>query len=101
MPVSSPVFKPIVNIGAQNITISEVTTVLGKATISLPDLTKSITLRARTACILKLSDTLGGQYITILPKCVLVLEGLEITGKILYIESNVSVVVIETLITHG
>ena len=101
MAVSSPTFKPIVSVGALNITILEETTVLGLASITLPAITKSITLRSRTPCSLRVSDSLGGQYFTIKPYCVLDIENVDLTGKILYIESSISITTIEALITHG
>jgi hypothetical protein len=101
MPVSSPTFKPIISVGALQITIQEATTVLNQTTIALPALTKSFILRSRTPCSIKISDSLGGQYITVKPYCTFELENLEITGKILYIESSIPVTTIEVLITHG
>lgn len=80
MAVSSPTFKPIVATGAIDITIVESTTVLGQTSLTLPDATKSLVIRSRIPTELKLSTTLGGQYITIKPHCVLRLDGLEITG---------------------
>ena len=101
MAVSSPTFKPIVATGAIDITIVESATVLGQTSITLPDATKSLVIRSRIPTELKLSTTLGGQYITIKPHCVLRLDGLEISGKILYIESMTPITTIEALITHG
>ena len=101
MPISSPSFRPIVSVGATQFKIQEDITVLGKCQVILPDLTKSFTLRSRTPCILKVSDSDGGQYITVKTNCCLAIDNLEFTGKILYIESSISVTMIETLITHG
>lgn len=101
MAISSPTYKPIVNVGALNFKVQEDVTVLGLTQVALPDNTKSFTLRSRIPSELKVSDSLGGPYITIKEKAVLSLNNLEFTGKILYIESSVSVTTIETLITHG
>lgn len=101
MAVSSPTFKPIVSIGALDISIIETVTVLGEATITLPTLAKSLVIRSRLPSELRVSTSLGGQYITIRPYCTLNLDGLEISGKILYISSTVPVTTIEALITHG
>ena len=101
MALTSPTFKPIVSVGALNFSVIEEPTVLGKCQINLPDGTKSFTLRSRSLCTLKVSDSLSGPYITIKPNCCLALDNLEFTGKILYIESSISVTTIETLITHG
>jgi hypothetical protein len=101
MAVSSPSYKPIVSIGATQFTVQEDATVLGECQVALPDLTKSFTLRSRTPCELRISDSIGGQYITVKPNACLALDNLEFTGKILYIESSIPVTIIETLITHG
>ena len=103
MAVSSPTFKPVVSIGAVNITIVNTLTdnLTGKAQIALPDLTKSLTIRSRIKCELKISTIENGDYITLKPHCTLRLDGLEINGKILYIESTGSITTIEALITHG
>lgn len=101
MPISSPTFKPKVSIGSVDITIIESTTIAGQTTITLPVLTNSIVIRSRIVTELKLSTSLGGAYMTIKPYCTLRLDGLEINGKILYIESSVSITTIEALITHG
>lgn len=101
MPVSSPSFKPIIATGATSLRTQEDVTVLGQAQVILPDNTKSLILRSRTPCELKISESIGGPYITIKSRCVLYLDNLEFTGKILYIESSISVTTIETLITHG
>jgi hypothetical protein len=58
-------------------------------------------LRSRLKTELKVSMSLGGAFLTIKPYCTLRLDGLEITGKMLYIESSVPVTTIEALITHG
>jgi hypothetical protein len=101
MPISSPIYKPIVSTGSSQISIIEETTIANQATITLPSVTKGIMLRSRTVCELKVSDSLGGPFITIKPRCTLELEILEITGKILYIESSIAITTIEALITHG
>ena len=101
MAVSSPTFKPVVSTGALDITIVNSITIAGETTITLPDLTQGLVIRSRVTCELKLSTSLGGAYMTIKPYCTLRLDGLQITGKILYIESSVSITTIETLITHG
>jgi hypothetical protein len=101
MPISSPSYQPKVSIGASTITTQEDVTVLGLTQVSLPDKTKSFTLKSRTPCELKISDSLGGPYITLNAKCALSIDNLEITGKILYIESSIPITTIETLITHG
>lgn len=101
MAVSSPVYKPIVGTGAKTLVIEETTTAAGLATITLPALTRSVVIRARTPCTLKLSTTNGGDYITVNPYCVLKLEGLELEGQNVYVISSVAITVIEALITQG
>jgi len=101
MPISSPTFKPVVATGASAVDIENVVTVLGVAVIALPDDTKSVTLRARDKAELKISTTLGGDYMTMLPRTVLTIDNLEINGLELHIISSVSVTTIEALITHG
>jgi hypothetical protein len=101
MALTSPTFKPIINTGALNFSVIEENTVLGKCQILLPDGTRSFTLRSRSTCTLNISHSLSGPYITVNPKCCLTIDNVEFTGKILYIESSISVTTIETLITHG
>lgn len=101
MAISSPTFKPTIAIGATSVTIVNVVTVLGVAEILLPPSTKGVTLRARTLSELKISSSLNGDYITMLPRTVLTLTQLEITNASLHIISNVSTTMIEALITHG
>lgn len=101
MAVSSPTYKPIVGTGAKSILVKENTTVAGEVTINLPATTRSLVLRSRTTCILKVYTTNAGDFITVNPYCVLKLEGLELSGQDIYISSSVSVVVIETILTLG
>jgi hypothetical protein len=101
MAVSSPIFKPIISVDAIDFGVQEDITVLGKVEIVLPLRTRSLTLRSRSECELKVSSSLNGPYITIKKKCSLSLAGLDLSDKIMYIESSIAVTVIETITTQG
>lgn len=101
MSVSNPVFKPRVSTGGKTIVITQTITSGGAATFTLPLDTRAVIFRSRTPCELKFYTTLGGDFITVKPHCVLRLDGLELIGQDLYIESSIAVTIIEALITQG
>ena len=92
MPISSPSFKPIVGAGAAsglvtNLVIGVINTEFSH---TFQDGIKGFILRSREKTEVKISFTAtesGTDYLTLLPRCVLDQDGLEFTGKSIYIQS--------------
>jgi hypothetical protein len=100
MAITNTSFKPQVSTGALQVGISNLV-VTTNDQISLPNSTKSLTIKASNKSQLTLSTSIGGDTWTIPPLCAMTIDGLELPATILYISSSIPATTVEIIVFYG